>query len=121
MGQLMGAALGGTTAQIIILVVIVAIALFFRVYLVRRGGGRAKCPKCGEVFDASRSYSLINIGTTRQIKCPACGKTSFMKTGVKEPITWPRNEEKPKQPPDRRLSEEELENKRIEESKYETT
>jgi len=38
---------------------------------------------------------------------------------VKDPVTWPRQEKKQDEPVEPQLSEEELEKKRIEESKYE--
>ena len=52
------------------------------------------------------------------LKCPACGKTSFIDTYVKDSITWPPEEKKPEQP-EQGLSAEEQEKQRIEESKYE--
>jgi|GEM_PF-576836 DNA-directed RNA polymerase subunit RPC12/RpoP len=105
---------------IIIGVVVIAIVVGIRLYLMRRPGTmRAKCSKCGVVFDASRSFELVHIGTLKQIKCPSCGKISFMKTYVKDPITWPPKEETQPQAP--KTSPEELEKQRIEDSKYEKT
>ena len=81
---------------------------------------RVKCPKCGNVFDASCSISLLHFGTLKQMKCPACGKISLMNTHVKNPITWPPEEKNQhQQQAERQLTQEEVENKRIEESKYE--
>jgi predicted RNA-binding Zn-ribbon protein involved in translation (DUF1610 family) len=107
------------TTEIAIVVVIVVVGLVFRIYMMRRQGGRAKCPKCGAVFDASRSLSLVHLGPMRQLKCPACGKISFMNTGVNEPLTWPPEIVKQEPKAETPLSEEDLEKKRIEESKYE--
>ncbi len=109
----------GSNVGIIIFIAIIAIVIIIRIYIMRhRGGRRAKCPNCGAVFDASHNYSVIHFGTMNRIKCPACGKSSFMSTYVKDPITWPPKERTAGRPGDI-LSEEELENKRIEDSKYE--
>jgi hypothetical protein len=56
------------------------------------------------------------------VKCPACGKRSWLNvySSVKDPITWPPEEAK-QQVAQPELTEEELEKKRIEESKYERT
>jgi ribosomal protein S27AE len=97
---------------------VLAVAVFFRLYMMRQGRMRAKCPKCGAVFDASRSFSGIHIGPLRQLGCPACGKTSFMNSYVKDPLNYPAEE--PSQQ-EMQLSQEELEQKHIEESKYEKT
>lgn len=60
-----------------------------------------------------------HIGPLHYIKCPACGKRSWLNiySSVKDPLTWPPQEQKENLAPE--LSEEELEHKRIEESKYE--
>ncbi|MCW4024515.1 MAG: hypothetical protein NWF01_05710 [Candidatus Bathyarchaeota archaeon] len=108
---------GGTT-EIVIVIVIVIVAVGVRLYLMRTPGlMRARCPKCGIVFDASRTFSGVHILHLRNLTCPACGKTSFMNSYVKDPITWPATETK--QPQTSTISEEELEEKRIEDSKYE--
>lgn len=102
---------------LIIVGIIVAIAVTYRLYAMRHPGVmRAKCPKCGVVFDSSRSFPGIHIGPLKQLTCPACGKTSLMNTYTKDAITWPPEEKKsePKQ-----MTPEELEKKRIEDSKYE--
>ncbi len=54
-------------------------------------------------------------------KCPACGKKSWFNvySSVKDPVTWPPEEREQKQPAEPQLTEEELERRRIEESKYE--
>jgi hypothetical protein len=54
------------------------------------------------------------------MKCPACGKSSWFNiySSVKDPVTWPP-EAKKEQAAVPELTEEELEKKRIEESKYE--
>jgi NAD-dependent SIR2 family protein deacetylase len=77
---------------------------------------KAKCSKCGNVFEAQLTISLIHIGPLRLMKCPACGKTSMMNAFVIEPITWPPEEKAVFEEP---LTDEELRKKRLEESKYE--
>ena len=54
------------------------------------------------------------------MKCPACRKHSWFNvySSVKEPVTWPA-QEKQELTVEPELTEEELEKKRIEESKYE--
>jgi ribosomal protein S27AE len=114
--------LGNPYIGVVIVAVIAVIAIALRLYLMRRPGAmRAKCPKCGAVFDASRSFPGIHLGTYKQLKCPSCGRISFMNTHVKDPITWRPEEKKADQPQGRQLTDEELEKKRIEESKYETS
>jgi ribosomal protein S27AE len=81
------------------------------------GAMRAKCPKCGAVFDVSLGVSLFHVGPWRLTKCPACGKRSMMNNFVNDPVTWPPDEEKKELP----MTEEELKKKRLEESKYEDT
>jgi hypothetical protein len=51
-------------------------------------------------------------------ECPVCAKISLVNTFVKDPITWTPNEKKSEQPGSL-LTIEELEKKRIEDSKYE--
>ncbi|MCW3999712.1 MAG: hypothetical protein NWE93_05695 [Candidatus Bathyarchaeota archaeon] len=103
---------------IAIVVAVVAAAIFLRLYMMRNPGMmRAKCPKCGAVFDASRSFSGIHIGPLKQLRCPACGKTSFMNSYSKAPLNYPPQEQKPLEAS--AMSEEELQRKRIEQSKYE--
>ena len=122
MGQLIGVSIGGPYVGIIVVVLVVVAAVTIRLYLMRTPGAmRAKCPKCSNVFDASHSFSGFHIGPLRQLKCPACGKISLMKTYVKDPITWPPNEKQREKQTEQKLTTEELENKRIEESKYEKT
>ena len=86
--------------------------------LLGRSDMRGKCPKCGAVFDIKPMPTLIHVGPWRYTKCPACGKSSMMNNFVGDPITWP---------PEARaeanlapMSEEELKQKRLEESKYES-
>ena len=57
---------------------------------------RAKCPKCGAVFERAMMPSLIHVGSLKYIKCPSCGKRSLMNTSVDEPVNWPP--EPPKNP-----------------------
>jgi len=78
---------------------------------------RGKCPKCGAVFEIKLGPSFIHIGPWRYTKCPACGKSSMMNNFVSDPITWPPEEkEGQNQTP---LTEDELKEKRLEESRYE--
>jgi len=78
---------------------------------------RAKCPKCGAVFDVALGMSLVHIGPWRRTKCPACGKSSMMNNFVSDPITWPPEPESADRTP--ALSDEELMKKRLDESRYE--
>jgi predicted nucleic-acid-binding Zn-ribbon protein len=77
---------------------------------------RAKCPKCGAVFEVEVGLSLVHVGPWRYTKCPACGKRSMMNNFVTDEVTWPPEEHKPRSEP---LSDEELKRKRIEDSKSE--
>jgi hypothetical protein len=85
---------------------------------------RLKCKKCGAVFEINTSSavaaSFIHIGPLSPVKCPACGKRSWMNiySSVKDPVTWPEPQ-KEQQVAEPQMSEQELEKKRIEESKYE--
>jgi ribosomal protein S27E len=83
---------------------------------------RVKCKKCSNVFEQGLGGAALapHIGPLHYVKCPACGKRSWLNvySSVKEPVTWPP-EEKQRQAAQTQLSEEELEKKRIEESKYE--
>jgi len=87
---------------------------------------RLKCKKCGNVFEQGLSAGVVlgpHLGPFKRIKCPACGKTSFFNvySSVTDPVTWPLQEKKSEQPPESQLTEEEMERKRLEESKYERT
>ncbi|MGE5637254.1 MAG: hypothetical protein ACM3WQ_00990 [Chloroflexota bacterium] len=84
---------------------------------------RLKCKNCGNVFEQNRTTGMIlgpHIGPYKRVKCPACGKSGWYNiySSVKDPVTWPP-EEKQKTESVKSLTEEELEKKRIEESKYE--
>jgi len=84
---------------------------------------RLKCKKCGNVFEQNLTLGVVfglHIGPYKRITCPACGKGGWFNvySSVKESVTWPPEERKKEQPAPQ-LSEEELEKKRIEESKYE--
>jgi len=82
---------------------------------------RVKCKKCEAVFEPSKgAYLMPHVGTLHYIKCPACGKRSWLNlySSVKDPLTWPPQEAQ-KQAAEPELTEEELERKHIEESKYE--
>jgi NAD-dependent SIR2 family protein deacetylase len=85
--------------------------------------GRLKCKKCGNIFDYEYRplASLVHLGPYKLIQCPACKKSSLFNvySSVKDPITWPPEEKHQPQAPQLQLTEEELEKKRIEESKYE--
>jgi ribosomal protein S27E len=86
---------------------------------------RVKCKKCSNVFEQGLGGAALapHIGPLHYVKCPACGKRSWLNiySSVKDPITWPiedKNQEQQTQSP---LTQEELEQKHIEESKYERT
>jgi hypothetical protein len=121
MGQLVGLSIGGPYVGLITVAIVVAVAIALRLYTMKSGIIRAKCPKCNVVFDASNMFSGIHIGPLKQLKCPACGKVSLMNAYVKDPVTWPTKEEKTLQLTETTLTREELKQKRIEESKYEKT
>ena len=84
---------------------------------------RLKCKKCGAVFEQGLGGAVLSphLGPYHHIKCPACGRSSWLNvySSVKEPITYPAQEKELEHNPEFSLSEEELEKKRIEESKYE--
>jgi rubredoxin len=83
---------------------------------------RLKCKKCGNVFEQGLGSAVLapHIGPLHHMKCPACGKSSWFNvySSVKDPVTWPP-EAKEQQVVAPALTEEELEKKRIEDSKYE--
>jgi hypothetical protein len=83
---------------------------------------RVKCRKCEAVFEQGLGGAAIapHVGPLHYVKCPACRKRSWLNiySSVKDPVTWPP-EEKQNQVTSPELTEEELEKKRIEESKYE--
>ena len=85
---------------------------------------RLKCKKCGAVYEQGLGGAVLapHIGPLHYIKCPACGKSSWLNvySSVKDPVTYPPQEKAPEAQPTQ-LSEEELERRRIEESKYEKT
>ncbi len=81
----------GPTA-IVLIIVLVSLSVVIRIYLWKRYKvARARCLKCGNVF-APPNTSGSFLTPYRTIKCPACGETSRMRLGTKEPITWPRDE-----------------------------
>jgi hypothetical protein len=57
--------------------------------LTRPGMIHAQCPKCRAVFEAPWNPFLPHMGPLELRKCPACGKRSFMPSGVADPLTWP--------------------------------
>ncbi len=63
----------------------------------------------------------IHLGPYHYMKCPACGQSSWFNvySSVKDPVTYPSSDKKNEQTVERPLSEEELEKKHIEDSKYE--
>lgn len=65
--------------------------------------------------------SLVHLGPYKRVSCPACGKGGWYNaySSVKDPITYPKQEQKPQEQQEQPLSEEEQEKKRIEDSKYE--
>jgi len=76
---------------------------------------RAKCPKCGAVFEKPWQPTLVHIGSIKSLKCPACEKTSMMHTNVKDQVNWPKEEGAKSEGSD----EADDLSRRIEESKYE--
>lgn len=50
---------------------------------------RAKCPRCGAVFEEPWHPTLVHTLSEKLLTCPACGKTAMMKTNEKDPVTWP--------------------------------
>ncbi len=85
---------------------------------------RVRCKKCNNIFEITTSSFILSVhlGPYHWMKCPACGKNGFFNvySSVKEPISWlPEAVKKEQEPEKEQLSEEELEKKRIEDSKYE--
>jgi len=84
---------------------------------------RVKCKKCSNVFEQGLGGTVLapHIGPLHYIKCPACKKSSWLNvySSVKDPVTWPLEEKQQMKTAPAKLSEEELEQKRIEDSKYE--
>ena len=85
---------------------------------------RVKCKKCSNIFEQGLTGAALapHIGPLHYVKCQACGKRSWLNvySSVKDPITWPVEEAKQQQQTMQpELSEEELERKRIEDSKFE--
>jgi hypothetical protein len=85
---------------------------------------RVKCKKCCNVFEQGLGGAVLapHIGPLHYVKCPACGKRSWLNiySSVKDPVTWPPEAKQP-QVVASEINEEEQEKKRIEESKYERT
>ena len=50
---------------------------------------RARCGKCRAVFAAEWNPLLPHLGPLVLRRCPACGRRSFMESGVDAPRTWP--------------------------------
>ncbi len=86
---------------------------------------RLRCKKCGNVFElkAGAFFLSVHVGPYHWMKCPACNRSSFFNaySSVKDSVTWPLQEKSQEQTVETQLTEEELENKRIEDSKYERT
>jgi len=87
---------------------------------------RLKCKKCQNVFEQGLGGAILapHVGPYYHIKCPACGKSGWFNVyfSVKDPVTYPPQEKTLQQQiPETPLTEEELEKKRIEDSKYEKT
>ena len=84
---------------------------------------RLKCKKCDNIFEQGLGGAALapHVGPLHYVKCPACGKRSWLNiySSVKDPITWPPEETIQQQGSQPELTEEELEKKRIEDSKYE--
>jgi hypothetical protein len=84
---------------------------------------RVKCKKCAAVFEQGFGGAVLapHLGPYHYVQCPCCKKNSWLNTysSTKEPITWPPQEKQVDQIAEPQLTEEELEKKRIEDSKYE--
>jgi len=84
---------------------------------------RLKCKKCGNVFEYEYKPldSLVHLGPYKYIKCPACEKSGWFNvySSVKDLVTWPTLQKQQEQAAQPQQTEEELEKKRIEDSKYE--
>jgi ribosomal protein S27E len=84
---------------------------------------RVKCKKCEAVFEQGLGGAALapHLGPLHYVKCPACGKRSWLNlySSVKDPVTWPPDERVQQAVPEPKLTEEELERRRIEDSKYE--
>lgn len=65
----------------------------------------------------------MHLGPFKRIKCPACGKSSFFNvySSVSDPLTYPPQVQKNQDHNEKLLTDQELERKRIEDSKYEKT
>ena len=63
----------------------------------------------------------MHLGPFKQIKCPACGKSSFFNvySSVNDSVTYPPKVQKNQEQKEKPLTDQELERKRIEDSKYE--
>ena len=83
---------------------------------------RLKCKKCENVFEQGIGGALLapHLGPYHHMKCPACKKSGWFNvySSVKDPVTWPPEARQQRVAP-QELTEEELEKKRIEDSKYE--
>jgi hypothetical protein len=84
---------------------------------------RVKCKKCEVVFEQGLGGAVLapHVGPLHYVKCPACGKRSWLNiySSTKDPVTWPPEDRKQEPQTQRQMSQEEIEQKRIEESKYE--
>jgi ribosomal protein S27E len=84
---------------------------------------RVKCKKCEAVFEQGLGGAALapHVGPLHYVKCPACGKRSWLNiySSTKDPVTWPPEDRKQEPQTQRQMSQEEIEQKRIEESKYE--
>jgi len=84
---------------------------------------RLKCKKCGSVFEQDITAGVVlgpHIGPLKRLRCQACGKGGWFNvySSVKDPVTWPKQGSAGEQRGEQ-LSDEGLEKKRIEESRYE--
>jgi hypothetical protein len=108
---------GGSGLGAVVVVIIVAVAVVLRLtWLKRSNAMRTRCPRCGTVFDMPFVPGL-HIGPWRYARCPSCEKGSLMRTGIKDPLTWPIDEVGPEKHPKGPSEQEELD-RRIRDSKY---
>jgi len=83
---------------------------------------RLHCKKCNNVCETEFfNIMSVHVGPYHILKCPACNKGGWFNfySSVKDPVTWPVPEKTVTN--ERTFTEEELEKKRIEDSKYERT
>ena len=102
----------GTLAIILFVTLVVVLRLLM---LRREHAMRTRCRSCGFVFDLPFGPGF-RIGLWRYGRCPACGKASLLRTGIKAPLTGLAEEEKVRPPTEGEESD--ALGRQIRESKY---